>query len=216
MQNNGQNHLNSVSSGLPKTETVAMAATLTEANGFQTASAVLPADLTGLDRWVAHRSKIPVDCHTGIAGNVTDSATWVSYEEARAFTAAHPETGLGFVLNGDGIVGIDIDHCLVDGKVAEPQVQAILNRVRSYSEISPSGSGLHIYVRGQWPEGARNKIKLDDGIAVEVYNRNRYFTVTGNRFGESTEVTGDQNLLDYLYEEFFKREADDGNPQIEP
>lgn len=193
-----------------------MATTMTEASGFPTVSAVLPADLTGLDRWVAHRSKVPVDCHTGIAGNVTDSATWVSYEEARAFTAAHPETGLGFVLNGDGIVGIDIDHCLVDGKVAEPQVQAILNRVKSYSEISPSGSGLHIYVRGQWPEGARNKIKLDDGIAVEVYNRNRYFTVTGNRFGESTEVTGDQNLLDYLYEEFFKRESDDGNPQIEP
>lgn len=208
--------LTTVNTILPATETVATVTTLTEANGFQTASAALPADLTELDRWVAHRSKVPVDCHTGTAGNVTDSATWVSYEEARAFTAAHPETGLGFVLNGDGIVGIDIDHCLINGKVAEPQVQTILNRVRSYSEISPSGSGLHIYVRGQWPEGARNKIKLNDGIAVEVYDRNRYFTVTGNRYGEITAVVEDQPLLDYIYEEYFQDLSTGSNPQTEP
>ncbi len=215
--NECSSNLTSVNGGLPRTETAAMAAAMTEANGFQTVSAVLPADLTGLDRWIAHRSKVPVNCHSGRAGDVTDPSTWVSYEEAQAFTAAHPETGLGFVISGvDDIVGIDIDHCLDEGKAVATQVQAILNRVNSYSEISPSGSGLHIYVRGQWPEGARNKIKLDDGIAIEVYDRNRYFTVTGNRFGESTEVTGDQHLLDYLYEEFFKRESDDGNPQIEP
>jgi len=202
---------------LPANETPAMASITGNLSSRANVEAIPSMDLTGLDRWVAHRNKVPVDCHTGSNGDVTNPATWVSYMTAVGFTTLHPDTGLGFVISGDdGIVGIDIDHCLVDGKVTDSRIQQISDRIKTYAEVSPSGTGLHIYVRGQWPEGARNKVKLDGGIAIEVYDRNRYFTVTGNRFGESTEVTGDQHLLDYLYEEFFKRESDDGNPQIEP
>ena len=199
-------YLNPVNFVLPANETVANA-TLTEASGLQAKLAALPTGLTGLDRWVAHRHKVPVDCHTGKTGDVTDPATWASYDVAKCYTDANPDTGLGFVLAGDGIVGIDIDHCFVNGVAVDVRIQQILDRLHSYTEISPSGTGIHIYVYGMWPEAARKKIKLDGGIAIEVYTRDRYFTVTGNRFGDANEVIQDQDILDYLYEEFFNGES---------
>lgn len=215
IQNENLFSVNPVNTVLPATQMPAMA-TMTEASGLQTKSASLPTTLTGLDRWVAHKHKVPVDCHTGRTGDVTAASTWVSYDIANAYITTNPDTGLGFVLADDGIVGIDIDHCLADGMAVNPIVQDILDRINSYAEISPSGTGLHIYVRGQWPVGARNKIKLGDGIAIEVYDRDRYFTVTGNRYGDADEVTEGQMLLDYIYEEYFSDVSSGSVQMLEP
>lgn len=84
--------------------------------------------------------------------------------------------GPGFVLNGDGIVCIDLDHCLVDG-VLESWAQEIVDMVpRTYIEVSPSGDGLHIWGRGELARGRR--IQIPGGF-VEAYATGRYLTVTG-------------------------------------
>lgn len=79
--------------------------------------------------------------------------------------------GLGFVLNGDGVACIDLDHCLIGGRL-EPWALDIVDRAgRTYIEVSPSGTGLHIWGKASVGRGRRM-----DG--VEVYDRARYVTIT--------------------------------------
>ena len=76
--------------------------------------------------------KVPVTAN-GRPASSTDSATWCSYRDAVRSTAG---AGVGFVLNGDGIACLDLDHCLVDGKPAA-WAQRILDRVpATYVEVS--------------------------------------------------------------------------------
>jgi putative DNA primase/helicase len=85
----------------------------------------------------------------------------------------------------DPYVGIDLDGCLINGQLV-PAAQLIVDYCNSYTEISPSGTGLHIFVKGTLPAGFPNKITMvEQGFkAFEIYDRQRYFTVTGNVIGE--------------------------------
>ena len=83
--------------------------------------------------------------------------------------------GLGFVLNGDGIACIDLDHCITDGVLA-PWAQAIVDQCHgTYIEVSLSGTGLHIF--GYANVGTGRNLG-----GVEVYDRGRYIAVTGRRW----------------------------------
>jgi len=51
-------------------------------------------------------------------------------------------------------VGIDLDKCRnPETGELEPEAQEIVRRMDSYTEVSPSGTGVHIYVIGTKPEG---------------------------------------------------------------
>ena len=131
-----------------------------------------PLELVSRDRWVTHRAKVPLQAD-GRTASSTDPATWTSFDQV---TACKGRDGVGFVLNGDGIACVDLDHCLVDG-VLEPWAQQIVDRCpRTYVEISPSGTGLHVF--GLATVGVGRNMR-----GVEVYDRGRYMTVTGRRFG---------------------------------
>jgi primase-polymerase (primpol)-like protein len=140
----------------------------------------LPADLISRPRWVRHRAKVPMTL-AGRHASTTDPTTWASYADAAGSDVGD---GLGFVFNGDGIAGIDLDHCLTDG-VLDSWAQAILDRCpRTYVEVSPSGTGLHIFGRAHVGAGRRSG-------GVEVYDRGRYFTVTGRHFGKPSRKLAD-------------------------
>lgn len=136
----------------------------------------IPTAMTSRRQWVRRTArKVPVTT-TGKAASSTNVATWCSYRDAVRSKAG---VGLGFVLAGDGIACLDLDHCLVGGEVA-PWAQRILDRLpATYIEISPSGDGLHVWGRAIVGPGRRIRI---GGGAVEVYDRGRYITVTRNRF----------------------------------
>lgn len=88
---------------------------------------------------------------------------------------------MGFVLNGDGIACVDLDHVLVDG-VLDPRARCFLDGLDSfYVEVSPSGDGIHAWVEGGSPDG-RKVFTLEDGLKVEWYSTGRYLTVTGKVF----------------------------------
>ena len=119
---------------------------------------------------------MPLTCD-GKAASSTDPATWCSYRDAVRSRAG---AGLGFVLAGEGIACVDLDHCLDGGRVA-PWAQEILDRFpATYVEVSPSGGGLHIWGLATVGKGRRLRV---DGGTVEVYDRGRYMTVTRERFG---------------------------------
>lgn len=150
--------------------------------------APIPTDLRELDRWVrwtnrprnGRMTKAPVTT-TGRAASSTNPATWSTYTAAADSTIGD---GLGFVLNGDGLACIDLDHCLTDGKPS-PAAQAVLERFPgAWVEVSPSGDGLHIW--GTAPGGPGRKITTTDGLSIEFYTTGRYMTVTGNTYRQGT------------------------------
>ncbi|WP_211342912.1 bifunctional DNA primase/polymerase [Actinomadura pelletieri] len=132
--------------------------------------------MTGRDRWVRRTArKVPVTVD-GRAASSTNPATWASYRQA---LASGTGAGLGFVLNGDGIVCVDLDHCLEAGEVA-PWARRLLDRFpATYVEVSPSGDGLHVFGFADVVRGRH--VRLDGGRA-EVYGTGRFICVTGDRF----------------------------------
>lgn len=144
-----------------------------------------PSEMTEASRWVCwkyaerngKRTKVPINAKTGREASSTDPETWADYKAAQAVSGEFD--GIGFVL-GDGWFGIDLDH--VEGDIEEYRagkedniVSEFIDTMESYSEYSPSGTGIHIICRGELPPGGR---KAGD---IEMYDSGRYFTITGNR-----------------------------------
>ena len=145
---------------------------------------IFPSEMTDARRWVCwkyaerngKRTKIPIDAKTGWEASSTDPGTWADYNTAQAVSGEFD--GIGFVL-GDGWFGIDLDH--VEGDIEEYRagkedniVSEFIDTMQSYSEYSPSGTGIHIICTGELPPGGR---KAGD---IEMYDSGRYFTITGN------------------------------------
>lgn len=188
----------------------------------------IPKELKELNQWICHQNKVPIDAKTGKAASVSDRLTWTSYEEACKFADTHNGYGIGYVITKEsGIVGIDLDHCFIHGENSQ-KLQLVNHelfervvKTKSYKEKSPSGTGLHIYVKGKW-NGNANKVTLDKTtkLAVEVYDNARFFTVTGNEYDDFTKsfdiydfnmngtpIIEDQELLDYIADYLAKYKA---------
>lgn len=139
----------------------------------------IPQELKTRPRWVCCTAdKLPIDPKTGKAAASTDPMTWADYATAAAAAAPLGCRGIGFVL-GDGIAGIDIDHCIDPATGAvDARALDIVAAMQSYTEISPSGTGLHILFCGRKP-GPACRRALGGGLGLEMYDSGRYFTVTG-------------------------------------
>lgn len=153
----------------------------------------IPDELRTVAQWICwgertrdgKPTKIPLDPDTVTAGSVTDPSTWTDFETALTATADSAVTGLGFVFTDDDpFVGIDLDHCR-DADTGQPEAWAktIVDQLDSYTEVSPSGTGYHVYVRGELPPGGNRSGN------VELYESARFFTVTGDHVpGTPTEI----------------------------
>lgn len=148
----------------------------------------IPADLRDRERWVRHDRKRPVTI-TGKPASSTDPATWASYKDVKQSSTGD---GLGFVLSGDGIVCIDLDHCIEDGRVASWAADILEKAKDTYIEVSPSGTGLHIWGMA---DVSRGRVLRQGSSQVEIYGSGRYITVTGSRFGQSPSQLGDLSSL---------------------
>jgi putative DNA primase/helicase len=167
----------------------------------------IPDDLTALPRWVIWKleerdgklTKIPyraADHH--LPASSTDPTTWGSFSAALATMEDGKSDGVGFVL-GDGFTGVDLDDCRdpQTGVIAD-WAQTITTTLNSYTEISPTGTGLKIFTAGTLPPGGRRK-----GL-IEMYPGDRYFTVTGWHLrGTPTTVEPRQAQLAGLHAEIF-------------
>jgi putative DNA primase/helicase len=121
----------------------------------------------------------------------TNPATWCDFETALAAVEAGNADGLGFAL-GDGWAGVDIDDAVVDRQL-HPKARELLSLFESYAELSVSGTGAHVLVRGEVPAGKRSG-------NIEVYGRGRYFTVSGHvlPFGPGTVEPRQEELDDLV------------------
>ena len=147
----------------------------------------IPAELKQCPQWVCFRAvpdptahsgvkKIPVNPHTGGNASTNNPATWGSFKEAAAAMLTRGADGLGFVFAGSGFFGIDLDD-IGDGadQLDRAEAAAIVDGLRSYTERSYSGNGVHVIARGSLPGKDLRSGK------VEMYAGNRYFIMTGER-----------------------------------
>lgn len=179
----------------------------------------VPEELKKLPQWVARREKIPYTPHTGTPAKAGVLETWGTFEDAVKAQLIRGYDGIGFEFaEGGGIVGIDLDHCIDPQKgIIADWANKIIDRMDSYTEVSPSGSGVHIFVRGDIPVNGRKKvIDKATGAAVEMYKAKRYFTVTGAAI-KSAPISDRTEELKALYAELFpERQKQQTAPQNTP
>jgi hypothetical protein len=148
----------------------------------------IPQKLRLLDRFVAWKfeprkpgeepGKIPyTPGRKNKRASSTNPATWGTFAQAEAAYLAGGVSGIGIVLNGDGLVGVDIDHCVGDGVPSE-KAMALLDKLgAAYIEISPSGTGLRAIGYGEQLDAGVNGTL--NGLKAEFYSTGRYLTLTG-------------------------------------
>ena len=130
----------------------------------------------------------------------TNPKTWAGYGEAVAACQEHGHDGIGFVVTPeDDLCGVDLDRCL-DPETGELEgwAREVIDELDSYAEISPSGRGVHVLVRGTLPSGRNRKGRF------EAYDRGRYFTLTGRHLpGTRKTIEGRQELLERVVKRMF-------------
>ncbi|MBX3361132.1 MAG: hypothetical protein KF912_06395 [Phycisphaeraceae bacterium] len=187
----------------------------------------IPAELKTMPRWACWKAvsnreggkpkKVPIDPHTGGAAKSSDPATWGTFDEAIASLARDPSlSGVMFALGEDiGIVGVDLDGCIDADGIMTPEARALVEEFDTYSERSPSGSGVKLLCYGKKPGDRCRRKSIHGCHEIEVYSEVRFFVITGLRLDcVSPEVNQRQIELDDLYATMFppKPEPPSTNP----
>jgi hypothetical protein len=192
----------------------------------QASFGTVPDELTTREQWICFRigekegrtTKLPINPHSGGFASSTDPETWGRFHEAKAYHDLRSTTtdGIGFVFtDADQFVGVDLDDCrdLATGHIDE-WAREIVQTIGSYAETSPSGTGIHIIVRGAVPDGGNRK------GGVEIYETGRYFTVTGDVLGldgkRYDEITSNPAGLERVHREHVGGRVDERSDDREP
>jgi hypothetical protein len=151
----------------------------------------VPAEMTREDSWLlwhgewdGHKLKKRPYRVGGGAGSSTDPETWTTFERAAETASARNEVfGPGYVFTAESpLGGMDLDGC-VEPETGEikPWAREIIDSAATYAEISPSGTGVKLIGHFRLPpmSGHKKVLNEETGEAIEVYDRGRFFTVTG-------------------------------------
>jgi putative DNA primase/helicase len=165
----------------------------------------IPVDLRELPQWVlwvgadvvdgktgkVKFTKKPINPHALHGASHSERETWGTYEKClaalptaykgwqREYAGAYRGGGIGFVFSADDpYIGIDLDNAIdLMTQQLRPWAQRAVDQLDSYTEVSPSGTGVHILVQGPLLKTVKHGTK--DTIGVELYSQQRFFTMTG-------------------------------------
>lgn len=163
----------------------------------------VPERLRREPRWVCWRlqrrdgraTKLPVDPRTGRMASSTDPGTWGTFDEAASAVGRWHASGVGFVFGPDrAFTGLDLDHVIREGRLADAY-RWVVSESGTYCEVSPSGEGLHLIFAGPKPEGATRCRRGP----VEMYDHDRFFTVTGDAYGGARDVAPNPRVVERAY-----------------
>ena len=156
-------------------------------------------------------TKVPYDPRTGTRAETDNPDTFCSFQLAEeAFNIYGDYDGVGIRIS-DGFSAIDIDHCIVDGELSD-MAKDICEKIGSYTEKSPSGTGLRIIIKGEDLAYDRNKYYLKNpNNGVEFYvsgMTNRFMTITGNTLYQFPirSMTAEE-LTDFLEQHMCKQKT---------
>ena len=151
--------------------------------------------LTARPQWVAMKREVrggkvtkpPIDPNKAFdrrypsKASVVDPSTWSSHAAAEHFNATYGLDGIGYVFTEeDPFFGLDLDNVLnpTTGELT-PWALWLVEQCATYTEISQSGSGLHIIGIGDPPANHKNRNRYA-GATIELYTQRRFFHITGN------------------------------------
>jgi hypothetical protein len=176
----------------------------------------VPQELKSLPNWVGWKletrdgkpTKVPYS-KTNVKAATDNPSHWRKFEDVCNIISSK-EKGIGFVFDGNGITGIDLDYCFnLDGTILA-KFKEVLSTLNSYTEISPSGNGLHIFIKckeipyysrdlptDEYPEGKEHFGKKKNNL--EIYSKVRYFTITGIRWNGCPP-----DIKEYTLEEIYR------------
>ncbi|MCU4972060.1 DUF927 domain-containing protein [Halobacteria archaeon AArc-m2/3/4] len=165
--------------------------------------------------WVAFTSdKMPINADTGSAAKINDSSTWTGYSSVADYCV---DTGdyLGYALDGTDLVFIDLDGCRdPETGAVEDWALDIINRVDSYTELSKSGTGFHILVRGDVDlhknkqKMDAEKVDVDKTSEIEVYVDGRFAIFTFDHIDDTPADTTHCDNLQDIYTEYYGEEQE--------
>ena len=195
----------------------------------------VPGYLTAQPRWLLWRTKstidrktgelrttkIPISYHTGKPADVTTPQSWADHAAVEAALARAPGAwdGPGFALGviepiSEVVIGLDLDTCLDDEGALAAWALPFLQAMPSYSEVSPSGTGIKVIARIRLadlpaarrlldiPEGEKEQARTrtfgprvngQHAPGAQLFLMRRFFTITGRHWPLAVE---DVVLLD--------------------
>lgn len=170
----------------------------------------IPEELKRLKNWVCWKAepdqkahsgikKIPINPYTGGQAMSNNPDTWSDFETAVRVSA--DLAGIGFVFDGNGYFGVDLDdmpEALEQFKNGnyDNVISEFVYGLKSYTELSRSGNGIHIICKGRLPEGARRK------GGIEMYEKGRFFVMTGNYCSEFIDISNCTESVKPLHEKY--------------
>ena len=141
--------------------------------------------------------------------------TWGDYPSAVDCTNCGLAQGIGYEFDGNDLYGIDLDHVTDENGALTQEAYTIVGLLDSYTEISPSGTGLHIFVFAPEADITRHRKK---DFFLEIYSEGRYFTITGKAYGGVRNIETRTRELQYIHDKYLlpapiQKEAGNSPPQ---
>lgn len=177
----------------------------------------VPKELQDRPQWVIWKmierngkpTKVPFQ-PCGLPAKSNDPSTWGTFAEAVAACSNRDYAGVGFMFSAeDPFCGIDLDGCWdTKTNTMSDWAKEIVLAFKSYAEISPSGTGVKIFTRAM--PSVCKKVAVSDAVKVcdkepgiEVYDRLRYFAVTGEQLKDMSAIVDGQESIEWLEDRYF-------------
>ena len=176
----------------------------------------IPEDLKNNGLWccwkLTDKGKIPIDISTGNMARSNDRTTFTTYSNAFQALSKYYQIdeqgrqtgGLGLGIF-NGYSAIDIDHCVEDGVISD-LARDIIDYCGSYTEYSPSGTGIRIILKTETELNKATHYINNAKLGLEIYisdQTNKYVTITGDVLYPSNIVYVD---LAYILEKYMKKD----------
>lgn len=184
----------------------------------------IPQELKDLKQWIVWKletkddrlTKVPYRIDIpGAHASTTNPKSWTSFKNA-VFTVENEKgySGIGFVFTKeDPYIAVDFDKCIEKSTgFVYPSIEQDILSLGSYTEISQSGSGIHVIGRGENPDPGGKGSKKGN---FEMYSKERYFALTGVVYRDSPKTINDIkfDLLNSLYKKYLLNIPNDTKPK---
>ena len=170
-----------------------------------------PERLKQYDQWLVARDKKPVAPSNGWQKSVN----LLPFTEARQ-KAEQLGGDVAFCFTESGpFVGFDLDDVTKQGSNFTDEALDLVNRLDSYTEVSSSGTGLHIITEGKHLDDRKTRGDLSELGHLEVYDESRYFVLTADTFNGLETVESRPTVVRVVQEEHLPRATSDGSTGIQ-
>jgi primase-polymerase (primpol)-like protein len=185
----------------------------------------IPQELKDLKQWIVWKLEIGKDERLtkvpyridlpGAHASTTNPKSWTSFENA-VFTVSNEKgySGIGFVFtNDDPYIALDFDKCIEkETGLVFPSIEQNILSLNSYTEISQSGTGIHVIGKGINPDPEGKGSKKGN---FEMYSKERYFAITGNIYKDFPKTINDIPFkhLDTLYKKYLLNLSTETKPK---